>query len=347
MVALLSRLSYSIATVSLCGILILPEAAFGQPSAISSPASFDLPTSLKFSLEALGASSGVPDGIGGSWYPGVSVRDQPAGFVMSNYQAGATIPISKSDTELVFANASICTVSSRTTAILPASQTRFPSQLWDLQVGSGYVRNLGNGWNWGLWMNAGSASDKPFHTIAEATISGLAFVRVPRTDETAWLFYVVSTTNGQVGRNIPIPGIAYEFQYYLLKGALGFPFVTLNYRPQNWLELDFNYAALTDILARVTLHPTERARVFASFVWTNESWLRADRQVKQDQLFRYEKRLEVGFGWSAASKLDLRLLAGYAFNRYFVENAGYSLTGVNRIDLASGPFLSAQLEWRY
>lgn len=132
-----------------------------------------------------------------------------------------------------------------------------------------------------------------------------------------------------------------------LKGAVGFPFVTLNYRPENWLELDFNYAALTDILARVTLHPTERARVFASFVWTNESWLRADRQVKQDQLFRYEKRLEVGFGWSAASKLDLRLLAGYAFNRYFVENAGYSLTGINRIDLASGPFLSAQLEWRY
>lgn len=334
--------------LSSCSTLAAGQADFPSRS-IASPASSSvaLPSSLQFTLEALGASSGVPDGLGGAWYSNAPVRGQPAGFVLSSYQGGVTLPLATTDSDGLFGNASISNATSRTTAVLPVSKSRFPADLWNVQLGGGYVQQRDSGWSWGFWGNVGSASDRPFRSIAGDTISGLAFVRLPWTDETGWLLYIVSTTSGQFGRNIPIPGIAYEFQFHKLKGAVGFPFVTLNYRPENWLEFDFNYAALTDVLARMTIHPYRSFRIFADYVWTNESWFRADRTVRQDQLFRYEMRVEGGLGWSIAKRCDLRATAGYAFDRFFVENSGYSLTGPNRIDLAPGPFVAAQFELRY
>ena len=55
-----------------------------------------------------------------------------------------------------------------------------------------------------------------------------------------------------------------------------------------------------------------------------------------------------GVGWQAAQRVDFRFTGGYAFDRYFIENRGLSFTrGRNRVDLAPGPFVAAQLEFKY
>ena len=330
-----------------CAAQTEAQPAAPQDPPAAAPVARRLPPSLLFTLEALGASSGVPDGVGASWYPTVPVRGQRANMSLWNYQAGLTVPAYTTATDGLFVNGSVRNLGVNTNAVLPIYRTRFPADLWDIQLGGAYVRQLGNGWSWGGYAGGGSASDKPFHSLSEMTVSALGFLRIPRGERDGWLVYVVSTTNGQFGRNLPVPGLAYEFRSDKLRGVVGFPFVNLTYQPVPEVEGEFGYAALTDVLARVTFLPWQHARLFAAFEWTNQTWRRAGRRVRSDQLFLYEKRLEGGVAWAADPRLSFRLTGGYAFNRYFVENSGFSLTGRNRVDIGSGPFVALQLELRY
>lgn len=304
---------------------------------------------LRCTLDALGASTGVPDGVGVSWYPRVPVRNQRAGMGLTNYQFGLTGPVYAGDNNLVFADLSTRVLDIRSNAILPDSRVRFPRSLWDVQAGGGYVRQFGDGWSWGATLNLGTASDRPFNSLGEATISTLAFIRKPSGEQNGWLFYVVSTTNGQLGRNIPVPGLAYEYHSDRLLAVVGFPFVTIDYRPADRWQFEFNYGAITDVLARTSYHVTDHARLFTAFEWTNQAWFRAARQHANTQFFMYEKRVEGGFGWKVHQRVDFYATGGYAFDRFFVESNGLGLgfRGRNRVDLAPGPFVAMQFELKY
>jgi hypothetical protein len=315
-----------------------PSVATGLPG---------LSDALRNTLDALGASTGVPDGAGLSWYPQTSVRGQSAAMTLMNYQFGFTAPVYAQNDQMVFADAVVRTLNVQTRARLPTDRVKFPHEFWDIEGGGGYVGQLASGWSWGATMNLGTASNRPFHSLGEAILSALAFVRAPADDRDAWLFYVVSTSNGQLGRNIPVPGVAYEYHADKLTAVVGFPFVTIDYRPTQALQLEFTYAAITDVMARTSWHITTRARLFGEFDWANQAWFRADRPDQRDQFFMYEKRLGPGFGWQIEKQLDLRLFGGYVFDRFFVENHGLSFSGRNRVDLAPGAFLSAQLEFKY
>lgn len=306
-----------------------------------------VPNSLRSTIEALGASAGVPDGAGLSWYPRAPVRGQAARMALTNYQFGVTAAGAATDTDLLFANGSARVLEVRSNALLPTDRVRFPRAFWDAQAGGGYVHQFGGGWSAGGALNFGTASDRPFHSLAEATLSALAFVRMPDGDRNGVLFYVVSTSNGQLGRNIPVPGVAYEYHSQRLTAIVGFPFVNIDYRPTTELQFEFNYAALTDVVARASYHFTDHARAFTAFEWTNQSWFRAGRRNKNVQTFLYQKLLEGGFGWQASQRIDFRFTGGYAFDRFFVENRGLSFRGRNRLDLAPGPFVAAQLEFKY
>jgi hypothetical protein len=122
---------------------------------------------------------------------------------LANYQLGLTAPVYSTDTDLLFADASARVLAVQSNALLPTDRVRFPRSLWDIQAGGGYVHQFGAGWSWGATLNLGTASDRPFNSLAEATLSALAFIRKPLGERDGLLFYVVSTSNGQLGRNIP------------------------------------------------------------------------------------------------------------------------------------------------
>jgi hypothetical protein len=340
---------------ALAGCLLLS----GPPAAAQQPADPDpdtepttvlgtrVPDALRSTLDALGASVGVPDGFGASWTPRVPVSGQRALMALSNYQMGITQPIYSTDADLVFADGSVRALAVRSNAILPTDRIRFPKSFWDIQAGGGYVRQFGDGWSWGATLNLGTASDRPFHSLAEATLSTLAFIRKPTSEQTAWLYYVVSVSNGQLGRNIPVPGLAYEYVTDRLTAVVGFPFVTIDYRPTRDWQFEFNYGAITDVLARTSYYMTTHARLFSGFEWVNQAWFRADRRHLSQQTFLYEKRLEGGFGYRLAQRLDFCATSGYAFDRFFVENRGLGFQGRNRVDLHSTPFAAIQFELKF
>jgi hypothetical protein len=307
----------------------------------------DLPPAIIKTLEALGASSGVPDGAGAVWEPRQRVSGQLTSLSLFTGQAGLTLPVWTSADQGVFATGSARGLFTRGSALYPDTRTPFPDSLWDVQVGGAYVRQVAEGESWGVCLATGSASDRPYHTIHEATLSGLAFWRSQDGPDHAWLFYVVSVTNGQVGQNVPIPGAAYEFHSDQLDGVIGFPFLSLTYRPTELIRFDLNYAAFTDVDARASLRVGGTVWAFAGFDWVNESWLPADRPDHRLQLFWYEKRAQGGLVWNVREHLNFVLTGGYAFDRYFLEARGFTLTGRNHLALAPGPFVAAQLEIRY
>jgi hypothetical protein len=306
----------------------------------------DLSPGLVAALEALGGSSGIPDGLGAVWTPAAPVGGQPASLALGQYQAGGTVPVPVFGSDALFVNTAVRALDVRTNALLPDDRIPFPGQFWDIESGATYVRQTSDGSSWGVGITGGSASDRPFHSIREGVLTGLGFYRVPSVNDSAWLFYVVSSSNGQLGHNIPVPGVAYEFHSGAWSGSVGFPFVSLRCRPVSVFEWTFDYAAVTDVETRANLLPAEGVRLFTGFAWTNQSWFRAGRADPNSLLFLYEKRLDAGASWSFG-RLKVEALTGFKFDRYFVENQGLSLSGRNRVPIGPAPFFGLQLGFNY
>lgn len=296
---------------------------------------------------ALGASSGIPDGVGGWYYPAQPVRGQNTRLGISGAWAGGAVPVWDDEADGLFLTGAFRSVGVNTSAALPDDRVPLPNRLWDIQTGAVYLRRLGDDRAWGVSLTAGSASDRPFHSTREATATALAFYRTPAADDDHWLFYVLSESTGQVGRNIPIPGVAYEFSRHQLQGVIGFPFLSLTWTPIDRVEATFFYAALSDLQARASYTVAPNTKLYTAFAWTYESWFRADRVDRADQLFWYEKRAEGGVAWSPRKWVSVQAAAGFAFDRYFTETHGLTLTGRNRIDFGAGPFATIQVLAQY
>ena len=303
--------------------------------------------SLLKTLDALGAGSGIHDGAGMSLFPARSVPGQRATFGFLSEQAGLTVPVHTTPTETILVNASARSLNIQTEALLPTDRVRFPNTLSDVQFGGGWIRELDSATTAGVFLGVGSASDALFHSVHEMNASALAFYRTLDGDTNAWLFYVVSSTNGQVGGNIPIPGIAYEFKTDQWQGVIGLPFLSVTYRPVDKVELVLDYAAVTDVLFRTYYVADSETRLFAGFTWWSQSWFRAGRTNYRDQLFRYEKRFEAGVVRNASKRVNVELVGGYAFDRYFAEIKDFSLTGRNRVDIAPGLFFALQVSLQF
>ena len=331
----------------LTAVLLL--SALANPAFAQDPASgyARISDSVLTSLSALGASNGVPDGAGTEWAAKQRVRGQNASLAIFTTQAGLSLPVWENGDDQLFALASGRWMNIPTTAMLRDDHVRMPNNWYDLQAGGLFIRQLGDGWSWGVSLTGGSIGDRPFNSGNELAANALAFVRRPAGGEDAWLFYVVSATNGQIGRNIPIPGVAYEFKTTDWKGTVGFPFVNLNYRPAGDWGWELNYAALTDVQTRVNYHPTETTRLYGGFAWTNQAWFRSNRAARNDQFFYYEKRAETGLVITPRENMTLEFAGGWAFDRYFFETQHFALTGRNRVDVGSGPFVRVQWEIKY
>src|SRR5262249_29069432 len=321
-------------------------AARGESDPTTGPTG-DLPAALIATLEALGASSGVPDGVGATWEPPRPVAAQPSTLSLFDLHVGLTVPVQHSAEQGVFCVASVRALFADGAARLPDDRVPFPDSLWDMQAGGAYVRRLGDGQSLGVCLSAGSASDRPFHSRHEAIVSAFAFWRTEPMAGHAWIFYVVSVTNGQVGRNVPIPGVAYEFQTEQLKGVVGLPFLNVVYRPLDALELNLDYAAITDVRCRANVLVTEGVKLFGGFDWDSERWFRAGAPDHREETYWYARRLEGGATWAEWAHVQLQVAGGYAFDRYFLEDRGFSLGGRNHIGLAAGPFVRLQIELRF
>ncbi len=127
-----------------------------------------------FGMGGLGQGGFGPGGpgYGATWYPSrpasASGPDGELGLVRQSLSAAA--PVWRDGGDLVLLSAGVRNSMFFTDAVLPDSHQPFPSELWNVNLGSIYVHKFQNGWSGALGINFGSASDKPFYSINEMNV---------------------------------------------------------------------------------------------------------------------------------------------------------------------------------
>jgi hypothetical protein len=230
--------------------------------------------------------------------------------------------------------------------ILPNTGQPFPNDLWNIGFGTGFRHLFDNGWIAGGNVSVGSASDEPFHGIKEMTVGVNASLRIPSGERNAWLFTLNYSATSEV--NFPIPGVAFLYNPNdCFQAVIGFPFISVNYRPTEDLTLSVSYAILTNFNARATYRVVPWMRLYGAFNVENESYFRVGRVDDRDRLFYYDDKLTVGALFPFNRSMSLDVSTGYVFDRYYFEGRTRSDTSNNRINIGDGPFIGANLQFRF
>jgi hypothetical protein len=277
-----------------------------------------------------------------------AVRGQDTHLGYLQQDLNVLTPIWQDVRNELYATARVGVESFFTQAVLPNTGRPFPAELWNVSLGTGYRHLFDNGWIGGGSVSVGSASDKPFHSIDEMTVSASATLRVPRGDRDAWVFGVNLSSNSQVLPFVPIPFVAYLYNPSdRFQALVGFPFASVTYRPWDDLTLSASYALLTTFHARVSYRVAPPVSVFCALDFDNENYYLADRTDSNQRFFNYSDRLSGGVQVVLARQALLEVSGGYVFDRVFFEGTGGTDQSFNHVGVAPGAFLGAKLQIRY
>ena len=281
-------------------------------------------------------------------YATEDVVGQPADFRLTQHNADLSIPLWK-DSKNAWAMFGTFRGQEITTgAVLPDDNQSFPSGLWDLRFGPRFRHRWDNGWIGGGFFTLGSASDQLFASKNEMELQATVFTRIPHGERNAWIGLLSYSNNREFLNNIPLPGVGYWYEpsdrYRML---IGIPFAFFEVKPLKTMSLEFSYFPITSIRVKATYRIWPSLRVYGGFDWRNESYFRADRPVKSERLFYYEKRLSVGFQWDVFRYVFLDLAGGFAFDRIYFEAEKYQDSRVNEMEIENGPFISTRVGLRF
>jgi hypothetical protein len=280
-----------------------------------------------------------------TWFATEGVSGQSAHLGYVEQDLSLSVPLYHESGDILAVSLRARNETFSTDAVLPASNRRFPEDLWAISFGGTFAHTFDNGWIAGAGVSLGSPSDEPFHSIREVALGANAFLRIPVGERDAWLFGIAYSPTSEV--NFPIPTVAYILNPSDdLRVNIGLPFQVM-YRPVPEVQLDFSYMLLRTVHARATYRLCEPIRLHVGFDWGNESYFLADRTDRNDRLFYYDKRVSAGVQYIVTPNFSLDMLGGYDFDRFWFEGAQYSDHLTNEIAVGNGAFLSLQgrLRW--
>ena len=231
--------------------------------------------------------------------------------------------------------------------ILPDTGLPFPEELWAVSLGATYRYRFGRGMMVGGSVDVGSASDQPFHSSQEIVESVTAFFRMPSGERDAWLFFVAYSNNREYANSFPIPGVEYFYNpSHEFHAMVGFPMEFVEWRPAEDFVLSLSYSLIHNIHALAAYRLLDPLRVYAGFDWNTQGYLLVDRPDAKDRFFYDEKRAKAGVKLTLAEGVVLDLGGGYAFDRSYWESQHGLRSRFDRVDIDSGLYALASLEFR-
>jgi hypothetical protein len=223
----------------------------------------------------------------------------------------------------------------------------FPSELWNIEIGTTYRQKLENDWTVGGEVRVGSPSDRPFGSLDEVAVNATGYLRIPDGERNAWLLFVNYNNNREFLENVPIPGVGYHYVAGREFNALvGIPISTVFWQPAEDWTLTGRYFVPRQIDLELAYQVIDPLALYIGYQWDNDRWFRADRRDDDDRLFYYEQRGLVGLRWDVTEAARVELAGGYAFERFWFEGEGYEDRHDSRVSLDSGPFLKLELAIR-
>ena len=283
-----------------------------------------------------------------NYSPDRQVEDQEEELGYTRNQLSAVTPLWQNPNQELAMHASVANVHVNTNAVLPDSGRAFPSDLWDLRIGSSYRHKLKRGWVLGGELTVGSPSDKPFYSYDETSINAKATLLTVQGEKHFWLFGIHYSNTRDFLTDIPIPGVIYGYRpdpsFQL---SLGFPLSSVRYKPFPKLTLQGRYIFLRTIMAKVGYRFFSWMEAYAGFDWTHQRYFLRDRTDKKDRLFFYQKVAKLGLNFFPAKNMTLDLSGGYAFDRLWFEGDDWDDRGQERIDVEDGALFSLNLRYAF
>ena len=274
------------------------------------------------------------------WFPERDIRGQNAQLSSVRQELNVPIPIFLEKTDLFGATVRVRDRHTNTDAILPDTGNPYPSNLWDVSFGLGYVHRFDNGVSAGILPRVGSASDKPFQSTRELNFSAVGFVRVPAYYKNDyWNFSLFYFPNSQI--RFPIPGVAYEYNPNpSFKASIGIP-LSVRWRFAERWQFDFGYRPITQVTTRVTYEPLTNLRLYGGFEWDTDGYYLAGRPDRLDSFYLQEKRLPIGARFNVTDNISIDLSGGYAFDRRQGVGRNPLSYRYDRVNIQSGGYISA------
>jgi len=276
------------------------------------------------------------------WYPERNVRRTATHLGFLEHLLEVPFPIVLSDPVILAGSFRLRNLNFQTNAVLPDSQRPFPANLWDVSLGFAFLYKFQDGSTFGFLPRVGSPSDRPFSNAQVYNFTAIAFYRTPAFLEgDFWNFGLFYFPNSQIP--FPFPGLSYEYKPnddLLIR--IGIPF-SLMWRPLPSWKVKLDYRPLTQITSRLSYEVREGFVLYGGFDWDNQGYFLKDRRERRDLFFRQEKRILGGVRADIAERLTLDISGGYAFDRNFGSGRNALNLRYDKIDIASGGFLSAWL----
>ena len=272
-----------------------------------------------------------------------AVADQHTDLSFARYRLDALVPLAQSADAETALTSTVEIMDLATRARLLDARAPLPDHLYDVSLGGFHRRRLDNDWIAGLLLSVGSASDKPFDSRHETSLSATATLQLPIDEHNSHLFFLNYAGNREWLPHVPIPGYAWSHRpsrdFNLL---LGLPMSAVTWRPADKWLLEARYFVPRTVHAAVNYELTDDLVLYTGFDWRNDRWLRAERSDHDDRLFYYEKKVAAGVRLNLWHNLSLDLHAGYGFDRFFFEGEDYDDRSDSRISLSDGLFVGAR-----
>jgi hypothetical protein len=279
------------------------------------------------------------------WFPKVPVGGQATDLQMIGENLSFTHPLWKDPLDALSLTGGVRNQLFETDAILPDTGQPFPSELWSVNLGLRYNRQLEDGWITGGGVSIGSSSDHPFATIREMNVGMNAMLRIPQGEHNAWLFTLAYSPMGEL--NFPVPGVAFSWNPSPeFHANIGLPLMVM-WRPTDDWQFQASYMLIRTIHIKAQYRVTDRVRAFAAYDWSNEAYSLLDRPELDDRLFIYDQRASLGLQAALAPHWTASVSGGFVFDRYMFEGTSSSSTSSNRVDLGNGPFAALNLGTRF
>jgi hypothetical protein len=276
--------------------------------------------------------------------PEQQLDNQPGELGFLRQQLQFAFPVWRDDKSMVMISTGVEHLDFQGSAMFPSGRV-MPDQLWNLRMGPGYFRQLGEGWKLGLMSSVNVSGDKPFQETRDVNANFIGFLRVPSGETDAWMFSLFYAPLGELP--FPLPGIAYQWQASeTLSMNLGVPF-SINYRPTECWSIDFNWMPVRTFRLQTQYQLTDDLSLFGRWQWTNDSYYLSDRSDDRERLFYYEMSLLGGVRYQLSDRVFAELGAGYAFDRYYFNGRKFDDRENDRIGLAPGAVVQAGINLRF
>ena len=232
-----------------------------------------------------------------------------------------------------------------TSAIFDESGAPMLDDLYNVGIGAVYRQTVHEDWRVGGQLRIGSASDKPFNSLDEMYLQGLAFLQIPHLEYTSWIMALAVNTHLE----IPVfPAIGYSFPVSRQALAVvGLPFFGAAGKFTDEFGFRFIYWPVRNLDISLDYQITDWARPYTGFRWRGRYFARADRADDDERIRLEDMQAFVGTVFDVTENVALDARAGYVFGRQVGEGDGFEDQRDNNFRVDDTWFISARLGLRF